>query len=118
MNRKRHLEKELYSLYDNKCKGVFVRSRSEWMLEGEWCLKIFYLERKGRRKQSVIKELKINENHFENTYDIFDAVCDFYTNYYSSDNILDEFIDNYLSSLELEEVLSENDANSCEEFPL
>ena len=117
MNRKRHLESELDSLYDKRCKGAFVRSRSKWMLEGERCSKYFLNLEKSRQKQSVIKELKVNENHFENTNDILGAMCNFYTSLYSTDNIPDEFIDNYLASLELEKVINENDANSCEEFP-
>ena len=87
------------------------------MLEGERCSKYFLNLEKSRQKQSVIKELKVNENHFENTNDILGAMCNFYTSLYSSDNIPDEFIDNYLASLELEKVINENDANSCEEFP-
>ena len=95
MNRKRHLEsEELDSFYDKRCKGAFVRSWCKWMLERERCSKYFLSLEKSRQKQSVIKELKVNENHFENTNDILGTMCNFYTSLYSSDNLLDEFIDN------------------------
>ena len=94
MNRKRHLETELDSLYDKRRKGEFVRSSSKWMLEGERCSKYFLSVENSRQKLSLIKELKVNENHFENTDDILGAMCNLYTSLYSSDKIPDEFIDN------------------------
>lgn len=41
MTKKRNLEAELDKIYDIKCKGAFVRSRSKWMLEGEKSSKYF-----------------------------------------------------------------------------
>lgn len=41
MTKKRNLEAELDKIYDRKCKGAFVRSRSKWMLDGEKSLNIF-----------------------------------------------------------------------------
>ena len=35
MNRKRELEDRLSELYDQKCKGAQIRSRSKWINEGE-----------------------------------------------------------------------------------
>ena len=34
MNRKRQLEAELSDMYDSKCKGAFIRSRSHWVKRG------------------------------------------------------------------------------------
>lgn len=42
MNRKRQLEAELSNIYDSKCKGAFIRSRSHWIKEGERNTKFFF----------------------------------------------------------------------------
>ena len=46
--------------------------------------------------------MKVNENHFINTNGILGAMYNFRISLYSSDNILEEFIENFLSSFELE----------------
>ena len=45
------------------------------------------------------------------------AMCNFYKNLYSSQNISDNEIDDYLQSVELENEMSDNDIKLCEEFP-
>lgn len=113
MTKKRNLEAELDKIYDIKCKGAFVRSRSKWMLEGEKSSKYFLNLEKSRQKQSIIKELKTDNCTFNKTNDIMGVMCDFYEKLYSSNKVSDNCIDEYLSSVEIYNELSENDANFC-----
>lgn len=113
MTKKRNLEAELDKIYDIKCKGAFVRSRSKWMLEGEKSSKYFFNLEKSRQKQSIIKELKTDNGTFNKTNDIMGVMCDFYEKLYSSNKVSDNCIDEYLSSVEIYNELSENDANFC-----
>lgn len=76
MTKKRNLEAELDKIYDIKCKGAFVRSRSKWMLEGEKSLKYFLNIEKSRQKQSIIKELQTDNCTFNKTNDIMGVMCD------------------------------------------
>lgn len=48
MIKKCNFEVELDKIYDIKCKGVFVRLRFKWMLEGEKFLKYFFNLEKSR----------------------------------------------------------------------
>lgn len=45
------------------------------------------------------------------------VMSDFYQNLYSSNKVSDNCIDKYLSSIKLDNVLSDNDASFCEQFP-
>ena len=55
MNRKRQLEAELTDMYDSKCKGAFIRSRSHWVKEGERNTKYFFGFKKSHQNNNVIK---------------------------------------------------------------
>ena len=42
MNRKRALEADLCEIYDKKCRGAEVRSRSRWVRDGEKGSRYFF----------------------------------------------------------------------------
>jgi hypothetical protein len=94
-----------------------VRSRSKWITEGEKCTKYFLSLEKYRQKQNVINELEVNNKYISKTSDIINAMCNFHENLYSSQNISDDEINEYLESVELENEISDDDIQFCEEFP-
>ena len=71
---------------------------------------------KVRQQNNTIRELKTSDgNVFENG-NILNAMCDFYSNLYKSNNINDADIDNYLQRIETP-VLSDELKNFCEQNP-
>ena len=57
-----------------------------------------------------------NETVYSNS-DILGEMCNFYERLYSSKFVPDDEIDNYLSSLNLDSVLSDRDKELCDTFP-
>ena len=118
MNRKRQLEAELSDMYDSKCKGAFIRSRSHWVKEGERNTKYFFGLEKSHQSNNVIKKLVTNENiHVNTNNDILGEMCNFYENLYTSKNINDNDIDNYLQSIDIEKTLNDEEKLFCDKFP-
>ena len=118
MNRKRQLEAELSDMYDSKCKGAFIRSRSHWIKEGERNTKYFFGLEKSHQSNNVIKRLVKNENiHVNTNNDILGEMCNFYENLYTSKYINDNDIDNYLQTIDNEKILNDEEKLFCDKFP-
>ena len=118
MNKKRALEAELCELYDKKCKGAEVRSRSRWMREGEKNSKYFFDLEKQHQCNNVIKELTTVDNrHVHTNNDILGEMCKFYEELYTSKSVDDNDIDNYLYTLDLDNILSQAEKYFCDQFP-
>ena len=116
MNRKREIEKELDKLYEHKAKGAQIRSKAKWIADGEKNTKFFLSLEKAHQQNNTIRELKTRDgNVFENG-NILNAMCNFYSNLYTSNNIDDADIDSYLQRIETP-VLSEDLKNFCEQNP-
>lgn len=89
-------------------------------VRGGKIFKYFLNFEKSRQKQSIIKELITDNCIFDNTIDIMGVMCDFYLKKKkknSLNEVSDNCIDEYLSSVELDYVLGENESNFCEQFP-
>ena len=63
------------SLYDQKCKGAQIRSRSKWIYEGEKNTKYFFNLEKRHQSSNVIKELRTQEGNLSNDYEIIGEMC-------------------------------------------
>ena len=99
MNRKRLLEAKLDTLCNEKAKGAQIRSRYKWVTEGE---KYFLGLETKQHSYDVIRELKSDENGictYQN--DMMGEMCSFYEKLYTSKNINDVDIDNYISNIEI-----------------
>ena len=118
MNRKRELENELSELCDSKFKGAQIRSRAQWIENGEKSTSYFLSLENKHQSSNVIKEL-VNENGNKLTSDnkILGEMCNFYEKLYTSKNIESENIDRYLSTLENISCLSNEEKNICDMFP-
>ena len=118
MNRKRALEADLCEIYDKKCRGAEVRSRSRWVRDGEKGSRYFFdLERK-HQSNNVIKELvNSNNKHIHTNNDILGEMCKFYEDLYTSKSVDNNDIDSYLQTLHLENVLTQEEKTYCDRFP-
>ena len=118
MNRKRQLELQLSSIYDDKCKGAQIRSRAKWIKEGEKNTKYFFGLEKKHQSHNIINELNADQNGtvYSNN-DILGEMCNFYENLNSTKHVKDDDIDSYLSTLNIGKILSEKDKEYCDTFP-
>ena len=75
-NVKRELEKELSEIYDRKSKGAQIRSRAQWVSEGEQNSKYFLSLESKHQTTNIIKELSTeNEEIVSSENDILGEMC-------------------------------------------
>ena len=118
MNRKRHLECELNRLIDNKAKGAQIRSRANWIEQGETNSSYFLRLELQRQTYNTIKSLKREDDSVVTGNDnIIGTMCDFYKTLYTSNNIDTDSIDEYMSRVNFEQKLSDDENMFLESFP-
>ena len=98
MNRNRELEERLNTLYDQKCKGGQVRSRSKWINEGEKKTKYFLNLEKRHQSSNDIKELKTQKGNVSKDYEIIGEMCKFYETLHTNKDMNDNNIYSYLEN--------------------
>ena len=78
------LQMDLDSIYEDKARGAFIRSRKKWLEEGEKNCKYFYnLEKRNANFTSLFK-LKVNGQVSEDPNVISSCVAHFYEKLYTS----------------------------------
>lgn len=78
------LHSSLDSIYVNKAKGAYIRSRAKWMEEGEKSTAYFCRLEKRRQERNAVKTLIIDNQECTDLDKISRAVFQFYSNLYSS----------------------------------
>ena len=104
-NYKQNIERErdelinsLHSMIEVQ-KGAQIRSRAQWVEEGENVLNIFSLERK-HNINNTIKQLKREDCTLASTNaEILEEQYKFYEKLYTKDNISEECTKNYLDNI-------------------
>ena len=83
-----------------KTKGAQIRSKLRWIEEGEKNSKYFLNLEKHNQSSNIIKELKTKDGKkIDKTNAILGEMQSFYSDLYTSKNISNEKIENYLSEL-------------------
>ena len=101
---------QLESLYDVQCKGAQIRCRAEWIDSGEKNAKYFKSLEKQRQSNNVIEKLKLdNGKEVNGDIEILKEIGYFYRKLYSSNGVTEAQVEEYLSSVELDNILSETD---------
>ena len=99
-------------LLDKKSKGAQIRSRANWIEQGEKNSSYFLRLESQRQSCNTIKQLKCgNDDIFTNNDDILKNMCDFYQTLYNSTNVKDSHIIEYLRNVHIEHILSDEEKN-------
>ena len=117
MLHKKDLEKQLDDLYEAKAKGAQVRSRAKWIDEGEKNTSYFLRLENKHQSHNVINKIMNNNKTYYDTAEILNQLCVFYEDLYSSKNIPNNEINDYLNEITLPNTLSQEDKEMCDIFP-
>ena len=91
------VKKEIKEIRNKKTKGAILRSRVQWVNDGEKPTKYFLnLEKHNYKKKTLFRVADRNGMIVEDEHDILDQIKDFYSNLYKSRNYVDH---DYLSNL-------------------
>jgi len=112
--RKSILLNSLESHYLKRARAAQVRARAQWVEEGEKSTKFFLGLEKQHQIHNTIKALKVEDRHISDMPSIINEVVRFYTDLYSSSNVNDDIMDEYLDRTVIENSLSDSDISSCE----
>lgn len=79
------LQNQLDILYENKAKEAFIKSRRNWMEQGEKNSRYFFNMEKRRNEINSIRKLDIGEKISEDSKEISNYISAFYEKLYSRD---------------------------------
>lgn len=109
------LTQQIENLYSYKATGSQIRARAKWIEQGEKNTKYFLSLEKGRQlKKSINKIYNEKGELLENQDDILRYEKYFYEKMYTSKNTNIEEINNYMSNIDFNHTLSEEESLKCE----
>ncbi len=113
---KKEYSKNLEKHYKEKDEGYMLRSKSQYVNEGEKSTRYFFNLEKERQKNNVIRQLKQNDgNIISNDEGILKETGGYYDTLFETKNIPQEDINNYLDDLDFENKLTDSQKNKCDE---
>ncbi len=117
MVKKKSLERDADLLYDKIAKGAQIRSKTNWLNEGERNTKFFLnLENKTQNNNTVKFIRNSNGQYVENNSEMFHEMCTYYEKLYKSKEIKDDCISQYLDDVNCNN-LSQNEKSMCDATP-
>ena len=108
------LESELDRHYTFKAQGAQIRSRAEWIEEGEKNNKYFLQLENSRQQANVIHCLTVEDNEVYTSSEILKQLISFYETLYTSKSIDQKLIEEYVVNAKLPCRLNEEQKCSCE----
>ncbi len=113
---KENLEKALNKYYKEKDNRYILRSKIKFVNEGERSSKFFFNLEKSRQSSNVIRHLKDSDGNIKSTDgEILEIAGEFYQKLYSSKNITNEKISEYLDNIDLDKKLTNAEKMMCDE---
>ncbi len=115
-NRKSEIENEIQGYYDEKREGSIIRSKIKWIKEGEKSTAFFFGLEKSMQKKNVICKLKNNDGELcTEDSDILKMIWEFYDDLFSSRNVSQTDINNYLNSCKIDVGLNDKQVKDCDQ---
>lgn len=109
------LQKKLDKKYMEKVKGAQIRSRIQWVAESEKNIKFFQNLEQNHQTNNIINcLLDSNQQLNKDNSGILSTVCDFYKKLYSSKNIKNSDIDEYVNKIKTPYQLQEHESSICD----
>ena len=108
------IKHELGFIYDNKAKGIIVRSRCKFTEDNEKNTKYFLNLEKKNYNIKHIKSLVVNDKVIDDPNTILISEQQFYSNLYSSNKNLNSNMDDYLNNINVK-TLSEHMKQICDQ---
>ena len=87
-------EQILEHIYDERARGIYVRSKAQWVEDGEKSSKFFFSLEKNRSEKKVIQKLIVDGEEILEQDDILKEEARFYQNLYSPPASEDDQLDN------------------------
>ena len=108
-------QNQLDEYYLEKSEGARIRSKCKWIEQGERNTKFFHQLEKQRQSKNVIDDLTTHDgSHAITDEEILNECKDFYQNLYTSKNIDEEAISNYINETKVPNKLSDEEQEICE----
>ena len=101
---KSDIENSLDKIYSYENDGAKLRSKVNWIENGEKPSRYFLSLEKGRQSNSVIRELNVNESLVKTDQEILTACASFYKDLYTSQNIDITEIERYLNTIKIPKI--------------
>ena len=109
-------KQELETLYDKITDGIIVRSRAQWVEQGERSSKYFLSMEQQNKSRSVVRKLLIDGFEVTDQKSILNILKEtFISKYTKSVNMSMEQINIFLQSVDMG-ILSENESVLCEGY--
>lgn len=108
------LEQEITQYYNERAEGIKIRARINWAEKGERSTKYFLGLENQRQKNNHIVSLLDDGKVVSGDIEVMKVMTKFYKELYSSQNISDECIKNYLMQLNIECKLNIQEQQLCD----
>ena len=111
------LQHELDKTFAEKAEGARIRAKCKMMEQGERNTSFFHRLEKHRQSNNRIDCLKSSDNKLlTSDCDILNETQNFYQNLYTSENINDQYIEEYLNNTIFSKTLSQDDSSYCDGY--
>lgn len=107
------LREQLKQIEGRKCRGAMIRSKVQFVLEGERCTSFFLgLEKRRQIRAHISKITDAQENTHTDLVDILQATQDYYKHLFSKQHLDDTHIEKMIGNISCS--LSSDDVDHCD----
>jgi len=111
-------KERLEKFYEYKATGARIRARTRYYEEGEKSTKLFLnLERKNNKKHTITKLIGPNNQTTTNNDQILKQCKDFYKGLYTSRQVPDETVEEFLEKIDIPLTLTQEDREILDKTP-
>ncbi len=113
---KEMVQNKINEYYKDKDDGYLIRSKIKWIEEGEKSTKFFFNLEKSRQSNNVIRQIKDKNGRLQtDDNEILKVTSEFYENLFTTRNIDQDKINEYLQATDFRNKLTEKQKNECDE---